>query len=235
MNWRFVFPCSFLFEEMGDIFAMLLFHYGHSNPHPLNGLDHKLSPPFWGGLECDLPSMSIRGGFCCEKSVVVVVKVWRDESLDLLIPKIARSRNPWWFRVSPIFLGLFQVIIPKNPLTPPDRIGFVRVPIPSEKNRNIGKIPSLGPGFLGNWYVFTPGSTNSSLAGKWGPGLRKDVFPDLKMVILQPAMLVYQRVNGVFNCVFVVAFLPLGFIFHGIFVWNLLTCSNHRKRKTRKI
>ena len=82
-------------------------------------------------------------------------------------------------------------------------------------------------------------SLRDQLTARWlengVPGLRKDVFPDLKMVILQPAMLVYQRVNGVFNCVFVVAFLPLGFIFHGIFVWNLLTCSNHRKRKTRKI
>ena len=41
--------------------------------------------------------------------------------------------------------------------------------------------------------TYTPGSSNSSLAGKWGPRIESMYFL-LNMEIFQPAMLVYQRV-----------------------------------------
>ena len=46
---------------------------------------------------------------------------------------------------------------------------------------------------------YPPGSTNRSLAGKWGP-LNESMYFLLKMGIFQPAMLVYQRVFHIFIC-----------------------------------
>ena len=42
--------------------------------------------------------------------------------------------------------------------------------------------------------MYTPGSTNIAVAGKWGPRI-EDVNFLLKMGLFQPAMLVYQRVT----------------------------------------